>query len=344
MRQCLWIGDARGLACVMGAWLAIGGLLLEPRVARAGCQLLQVAEIPVEISDRRALIPGGINGQPIKMMLDTGAAVSFIQRAAVGSLGLSTRDLPHTKIFGLGGETRVEETILRELQFDKAKLKDVRVYVAGEHPLGGDFALLLGENVLSSFTTEFDFANHVMRLFSPRDCKASQLPYWANSYSQVKMTGAVDLDGQIKFMVQLNGKPLEATLDSGAPRSAISVEAARAAGWRPEAEGSVATGKTTGIGARAADSWISRFDMLAIGGEDVKHPQLWITTLKIGSREPRTGSHLSEETTLPMLLGIDFFLSHRILVSPEHGVVLFTYNGGPIFDLPARPTSTAAAH
>jgi hypothetical protein len=32
-----------------------------------------------------------------------------------------------------------------------------------------------------------------------------------------------------------------------------------------------------------------------------------------------------------MLLGADFFLSHRIFVSNEQHKVYFTYNGGPVF-------------
>jgi hypothetical protein len=47
-----------------------------------------------------------------------------------------------------------------------------------------------------------------------------------------------------------------------------------------------------------------------------------------------------------MLLGADFFLSHRILISDSQKKVYFTYNGGPVFnvgkpvtasDTPAKP-------
>ena len=34
-----------------------------------------------------------------------------------------------------------------------------------------------------------------------------------------------------------------------------------------------------------------------------------------------------------MLLGADFFLSHRILVSNSQHKLYFTYNGGPVFQL-----------
>jgi hypothetical protein len=34
-----------------------------------------------------------------------------------------------------------------------------------------------------------------------------------------------------------------------------------------------------------------------------------------------------------MLIGSDFFLSHRILVLAKEHTLLFTYNGGPVFQL-----------
>jgi hypothetical protein len=34
-----------------------------------------------------------------------------------------------------------------------------------------------------------------------------------------------------------------------------------------------------------------------------------------------------------MLVGCDFFLSHRILVLAKEHTMVFTYNGGPVFQL-----------
>ena len=38
-----------------------------------------------------------------------------------------------------------------------------------------------------------------------------------------------------------------------------------------------------------------------------------------------------------MLLGADFFLSHRVLISYQERKIFFTYNGGPVFDLSVHP-------
>jgi tetratricopeptide (TPR) repeat protein len=43
-----------------------------------------------------------------------------------------------------------------------------------------------------------------------------------------------------------------------------------------------------------------------------------------------------------MLIGIDFFLSHRIYVARSQNRILFTYNGGPVFSLSEKQETPAA--
>jgi hypothetical protein len=40
---------------------------------------------------------------------------------------------------------------------------------------------------------------------------------------------------------------------------------------------------------------------------------------------------------LDMVLGADFFLTHRIYVANNQQKMYFTYNGGPVFDLSRNP-------
>jgi len=42
-----------------------------------------------------------------------------------------------------------------------------------------------------------------------------------------------------------------------------------------------------------------------------------------------------------MLLGADFFQSHRIYVANSQRQMFFTYNGGPVFGLPASQSPAA---
>jgi tetratricopeptide (TPR) repeat protein len=60
-------------------------------------------------------------------------------------------------------------------------------------------------------------------------------------------------------------------------------------------------------------------DSFALGNEQVQH-----TRLRIGGIELRD---------VDMLLGVDFFLSHRVFVSNSLRKIYFTYSGGPVFRL-----------
>jgi len=44
-----------------------------------------------------------------------------------------------------------------------------------------------------------------------------------------------------------------------------------------------------------------------------------------------------------MLIGADFFLSHRVYVASSQRKLYFTYNGGPVFDLRSAPASMTAS-
>jgi tetratricopeptide (TPR) repeat protein len=71
-------------------------------------------------------------------------------------------------------------------------------------------------------------------------------------------------------------------------------------------------------------TWIAPFDSFKVGdNEEIHH-----TRLRIGD--------LSAVDT-DMLLGADFFLSHRVYVASSQHRLYFTYNGGPVFNLEAPP-------
>jgi tetratricopeptide (TPR) repeat protein len=67
----------------------------------------------------------------------------------------------------------------------------------------------------------------------------------------------------------------------------------------------------------------ARFDTLDLGGELIKNARLFV-------------GDLSRVSGIDLLLGADFFLSHRMYFSAKQNKLYFTYNGGPVFDLRAK--------
>jgi tetratricopeptide (TPR) repeat protein len=75
----------------------------------------------------------------------------------------------------------------------------------------------------------------------------------------------------------------------------------------------------SGVGRGSAKSWTADFERVALGGEAVLHNRLEVADFDLHDAD--------------MLVGIDFFLSHRIYISKKRAHMFFTYNGGPVFAL-----------
>jgi tetratricopeptide (TPR) repeat protein len=74
-------------------------------------------------------------------------------------------------------------------------------------------------------------------------------------------------------------------------------------------------------------SWLAPFASFKLGDEEIRN-----TRLRIG--EPGVDAD--------MLIGADFFLSHRIYVASKQHKLFFTYNGGAVFNLKASPAPDPA--
>jgi predicted aspartyl protease len=94
--------------------------------AHARCQLGKVVEIPVETDRNQLLTRGAIDGHPVRVLIDTGSYMSFIWRSAAERLGLRLIGAPRMRLFGLGGETRVDATFVEELQVEAFTVKGLR--------------------------------------------------------------------------------------------------------------------------------------------------------------------------------------------------------------------------
>jgi len=74
-----------------------------------------------------------------------------------------------------------------------------------------------------------------------------------------------------------------------------------------------------GAGRGSAKGWTAPFERVEIGDEAISHNRLHIGDFTLDDAD--------------LLLGIDFFLSHRIYVSKQQSKMFITYNGGTVFAL-----------
>jgi tetratricopeptide (TPR) repeat protein len=170
---------------------------------------------------------------------------------------------------------------------------------------------------------EYDFANGVARISRPNpDCRNTSLAYWAKSRpvtvtSISSFANARNLGTMIT--VTVNDVAMRALFDTGFTTSALTSGAARRAGLARDGEGVVPAGPMFGVGQREVKSWIAPVKTFTIGDETINNIRLRFTEY--------------EPAGVDLILGADFFLSHRIYVANSQGRVYMTYNGGPVFNL-----------
>ena len=302
-----------------GALALVVGLAPAARADDAGkCKINPIAQLPVAMEGSRASVAVKINGKDTRLWLDSGAFFTFMPKAKAVELGLATQSLPPGFfISGIGGSFTPELARVREFGLGGGTLHNMEFIVGGSDPGNG----FLGANLLGIVDTEFDFAKGRLMLFRETGCAHVSLAYWAAGMAVGEMpllAGNNPNDHHLFAQVQINGHAVRAMLDTGA-ETLLSRHAAERVGINLNDPKVVASMTMSGVGTRGRKSWIARTQTISLGGETISNSPIRVID---------NGDDWSDHD---MLLGMDFFLSHHVLVSQGQHKVYLTYNGGPIF-------------
>jgi predicted aspartyl protease len=334
---------AWGLA--LGSVPFIAGISAD---AWAECKITRVGELPVSIVNNQPLLEGQVNGQPVGILIDTGSTNSIVFLSEAIRLGLPLTKIPGARMYGAGGATAAQRTTVKELKIADVTGNDVPLQVVPERG-AGRASMNLGENFWGQFSVEFDFPHNAIRLFHVDGCKPEQLVYWAPSFSLADLEARPKGEYQLKALVQLNGVHFTALLDTGAAVSTVTLDAAARANVRPDSPGVVAASPIIGFGYGQQKRWVGKFDSFAMGDEQIRNTKLSFGDLFASGTKSYipTGSHIERSVSIfgaDMLVGADFFMSHRVFVPEGERYFVFTYVGGPVFQTvhdSAPPPTTA---
>ena len=305
-------------------------------LAASNCKLVRIAEWEVKPQNNRLIVNGEINGQKVGILIDSGAGRSFILRAAADRLGLTRQEAPGYRAYGVGGETHVEFAVIDELKIGTATRKNWRAMVLGEHDQGTRFSFLVAYDFMDEVDIEFDIPGNAIRVFRAQDCDGVSLAYWAKGGAGVVSLETDNRMPGILLPVKLNGQPIVANLDTGAPRSVVSRLVAANLGFGPD--NAKAAGTSGGLGPARSDRYIGAFETFAIGDEVIRNPDIAFASLEVPG--VRTGSRLSATREIrDMLLGVDFLRAHRVFVAHSQRKFYFAYTGGPVFSAPPKPAA-----
>ncbi|MEJ0035989.1 MAG: aspartyl protease family protein [Gammaproteobacteria bacterium] len=273
------------------------------------------------------MITAKINGEDARFMVDSGAFFSLISEPGAAQYKLDTQPAPFNLMLeGIGGARRAMITTVKEFTLTGVAVKKAQ-FIVGGSALGGGAVGLLGQNVLRIADVEYDLANGAIRLLKPENCKKSMMAYWAkpgDAYSEMEIAWATAAQPHTTGTAFLNGKKIRVLFDTGASNSILTLRAAERAGVTPDSPGVVKAGRARGIGSRSVQTWLAPFESFKIGDEEIHN-----TKLRIGD----VGGAMDAD----MMIGADFFLSHRIYIASGQRKAYFTFNGGPVFNLAERP-------
>jgi predicted aspartyl protease len=204
------------------ALLAMTPAAAQTPAAPADCRLVRVAALALELdSVGRPTVPVTFNGQPRRMLVDTGAAISMMTYQTMVDLGLRSRQRLDVGLFmNFSGSVEDQATIVENFTVGPVHGRDFIFFV--DHSWM-DTSGLLGGDFYYQYDLDFDFARARLNLISPNHCPG-QVVYWtAQPYGVVPF----ELRGNhIHLRVTLDGKEMEAILDTGAADTVMSLERA----------------------------------------------------------------------------------------------------------------------
>ena len=307
----------------LSAAVAVLAAIAVTGAARAECKFQKIAEAPITMAGLRPTMIAQINGRDAKFLVDTGAFFGGVTQETAAQYGMKRSTAPFgMRIQGVGGQQREAEAVAADnFTFAGVGFRNTQFLLVGR--IGGDGIVgNIGENLMGPFDVEYDFANGAIRYFKASGCGYdTNLAYWSKglAVSRLSIIDAGNILLKVVTNAKVNGRTIRVTFDSGSSLSVLSRNAAARAGIQTSSEGVVSGGTSYGIYGKGLDSFLAPFASFAIGDEEIKNTRLRIADIDLRDSD--------------MLLGADFFLSHRILISNSQKRVYFTYNGGPVFRL-----------
>lgn len=317
--------------------IGIWGVSLTPAAALAaaeGCKLGVFLQLPITMSGSlKPMADAKINGHDVTLLIDSGAFYSMLSPSTAAEFGLRLQPVPWLTVNGVGGGTVNPKLTDATLTLGGVTIPRKLEFLVGGNEIGGGARGAIGQNILRIADVEYDLANGIIRLIKPEGkCKSMRPTYWAkpdDPYSVMDLRWATSREPFTTGDGYLNGAKIRVMFDTGSWASMLSLHAASRAGIKTDSPGVVPGGVTHGVGPGGVPTWIAPFQSFKIGDEEIRNIHLRMGDIDLSESD--------------MLIGADFFLSHRVYVASSERKLYFTYNGGPVFNLTTQPEGGQAA-
>jgi predicted aspartyl protease len=300
-------------------------LLLAGQTSGAppSCALKEVASAEARLTaDNTLLVSARLDGMPMWLVLDTGAAASMISEAAARRLGLPLRD-GRARVYGIDGRLISRTTRVPSLALEGAEARDQEFIVM---PGGGDGtdlrpAGLFGSDYLRNYDVEIDLGQGRVNLFSPDHCPG-RVVYWSKNY--VESPVEIGRDGEIRLEAKLDGEAVTAQIDTGAGQTLLDAALARRrfdiADGTP---GFLRTGSIRGVDGVLLPTFRWTFRTLSLAGLSIRNPAVSIVPMAPADGFAPIGSRRSGRKP-DLLIGMTLITRLRLYIAYGEGRIYYT--------------------
>lgn len=283
------------------------------------CRVERITDLPLTKTRDFALLPARLNDVDARLLLDTGAGATMLSRALADRLAL----MPDHQMFpspvnGIGGVTLTRRMVVESFKIGALDLGKQSVMVTEQGLFGGFDPPpdgIIGGDFLSHFDADIDLpANHVT-LYRAHPCAAAFAPPWPGA-TIYRLPARMTDGGQFLVTVTVDGVAITAMIDSGAETTAISSRVENRLGLTPAMLANDPQRAEIGIDMHRRLSYLHPFHAIRIGAEIFPDSAVWVSDMPLVPAD--------------MLLGADFFQTHRVWLSFSRRTVFVAVagNGG----------------
>jgi len=285
--------------------LLLAGCAAAPGARRADgtCPLIRMAEMPLETHSDMLFVSAAIDGQPIRLLVDTGAERTLLAESTVDRLRLP-RDFQHsTRTFGIGSPTATWDARLPTGLVLGGTHFPVDTVTVGRFAIGQVAGVpadgLLGADILLAFDVDLDLPARRITFYRARRACPEATPPWHETY--VAVGGIGTRSDRLLMPIELDGVQGMGILDTGAQLSTISHRLAERTGLSSDDLARDRTVMAHGAAPDHVPVRIHRFREFRVGPAVREAPLLPVVSMSSGMGDA--------------LVGADFLAGRRVWLS-----------------------------
>ena len=235
------------------------------------CKLVRVARVPMTLKTGHVVIPVSANGKDLTLGIDTGGFGTSLTQAGIDRLGLPYSAKLGAIIHAVGGawiskgNVRLDDFRIGDLELGSGYIPEMVAFPGVDG--------LIGPDTLSSYDAEFDFGGKTFNLFKPHPC-SDHAAYWTGSYAVIPFS--LTRNGHVRVSVTLNGRNIDAILDTGAGISVLSMRDANSMfGLAPNSPDIEARNPVSGTAwGKPVNAYNYTFKTLIMGGMTIPNARI----------------------------------------------------------------------